>query len=101
MSFFQSPIIIALIAGLPAFILGILAYTRARKVDEVTEQSGVVSQQVAGVNQVIEGLNRLILNLQEDNRLLRENVMALDLKLQKLNDEYELLRKEVLAMSKR
>lgn len=65
------PVIQAILIGLPATILGILAYRRSRKVDAVAEQSGVATETRAGIAQIIQGLNDMIENLQEDNQVFR------------------------------
>lgn len=94
----DNPAITALVVSIPSFILGYLAYRQSRKVDRATEISGVASANVSAVNQVIDGLNRLIDNLQEDNKLLREGLSNLNIRLQESLIEREKLRAEITVL---
>lgn len=94
-------VITALLIGLPSFLLGYLAYRRARKVDAVAAQSGVVTETRAGTAQIIEGLNLLVDQLQDDNRTHREDMRAvrddirdLTLRLGEVSRERDELRQE-------
>lgn len=69
-------VLTALVIGLPSFLLGFLAYRRARKVDAVAAQSGVITETRAGTAQIIEGLNLLIDQLQDDNKTHRDDMRA-------------------------
>lgn len=85
----------ALLIGLPATVLGLLAYRRSRKVDAVTEQAGVASESRAGTGQIIEGLNQLIDNLQDDNREFREELRRVIQRCDGVANERDALRREV------
>lgn len=88
---FDHPILIGVFAAIPSFLLGFLVYRRSIKVDKVAEQSGAASSQVTAINQVIDGLNKIVDNLQEDNKLLRESVSRLDIRLKEVtNESYKL-----------
>lgn len=67
--------VVAVIAGVPSFLLGFLAYRRSVKVDAVAAQSGVATLSQSGTAQIIEGLNRLVDQLQEDNAAFRADVL--------------------------
>lgn len=94
-------ILIALIAAVPSFILGYLAYSRSIKVDKIAEQSGAATAQVGAVNQVIEGLNQLIDNLQQDNEVLRKSLSELSIKLENVITDRDKLKRQFQAVSKK
>jgi hypothetical protein len=90
----ENPAIVGLIVGLPAFILGCLAYLRSRNVDAVAEQAGAASHDIEQVGQVIDGLNKLIANLQEDNKNLRLDILDLRLKMKDMGAIIDVLEHE-------
>lgn len=96
----NNPVLIALIAAVPSFLLGYLAYRRSIEVDRVTEQSGVANTQLTAVGQVITGLNQLIDNLQADNKELRETIKTIAIKLKEVVDERDKLVAEVNNLNK-
>lgn len=83
-----SEIIGALVIGIPSLVLGLLAYLRSLKVDEVAEEAGTVGQ-------AIEGLNTLVARLQEDNTALRADAADLRLRIKHLTDGFSGLENEV------
>ena len=97
----MNSVIQALLIGLPATMLGALAYRRSRKVDAVAEQSGVATENRAGTAQIIQGLNDLVSNLQTDNKVFREDIKYLDQRLDNLIAEREELRKEIARLRKK
>lgn len=97
----NSPIILALIAAVPSFILGILAWRRSVKVDKNTEQAATALAQSTAAAQVLEGLNKLIENLQEDNKELRGNITEVAKKLKEALAERDKLRRELDKLNKR
>lgn len=101
MNILEQPILLALVAAVPSFILGILAYSRSVKVDRVTEQSGAALAQTGAVNQVIDGLNELIDNLQQDNEILRKGLSDLSVKLERVVAERDELSKQIRALTKK
>lgn len=94
-------VIQATLIGLPATILGILAYRQSRKVDAVAEQSGVATETRAGTAQIIEGLNNLVDNLQEDNKVFRDELKYLTQTLGAVVLERDELRKEVARLRRK
>lgn len=94
-------VIYGLLIGLPSFLLGYLAYRRARKVDQVAAQSGVATETRAGTTQIIEGLNQLIDNLQDDNRTFREDIKYLTLRLDVIIKERDHLRRELTRLQRK
>lgn len=92
---FENPAIIALVAAIPSVALGYLVYRQSKKTDKITEQSSAASSQATAVDQVIQGLNKLIDNIQEDNKLLRENVDELRVRLKETMEENHNLQEEV------
>lgn len=99
MSILEQPVLLALIAAVPSFILGYLAFRRAVKVDKTTEQSGVAVAQLGAVNQIIDGLNQLIDNLQEDNVILRKGLIDVGTKLESAITERDSLRDELRSIN--
>lgn len=93
--------VFALVIGLPSFLLGYLAYRRARKVDAVAAQSGVVTETRAGTAQIIEGLNQLINNLQDDNRVIREDLKYLTLRLDAIAKERDGFKRQLNRLQRK
>lgn len=91
----------AVAIGLPATILGYLAYRRSRRVDAVAEQSGAVTETRAGTEQIIQGLNDLIDNLQTDNKTFRDDIRYLTLRLDTIAAERDRLKKEVARLRRK
>lgn len=94
-------VIYGLLIGLPSFLLGYLAYRRARKVDAVAAQSGMITETRAGTTQIIEGLNQLIDNLQDDNRSFREDIKYLTLRLDVIVKERDQLRRRLVQLQRK
>lgn len=90
-----SPAVIGLIIGIPSFIIGILGYRRASKVDKSTETSAVIAAQTGMQGQIIGGLNQWIDNLQDDNKSFREDLKLLTQRLTDCSKENEELKKEM------
>lgn len=93
-------VVYGLVIGLPSFLLGYLAYRRSRKVDAVSAQSGIATETRAGTAQIIEGLNQLIDNLQDDNRLFREDIKYLTLRLDAISKERDELRRKLNRLNR-
>lgn len=91
----------AILIGLPATFLGLMAYIRSLRVDAVAEQSGVATETRAGTAQIIQGLNDLIDNLQTDNKVFRDDIKYLTLRLDAFAAEREELRKEVARLRRK
>lgn len=96
-----SQVIQAILIGLPATALGLLAYRRSRKVDAVAEQSGIVTESRAGTQQVIEGLNHIIDNLQEDNKSFRQDIRYLTERLDQRDRDHDVCRKQLVLLQRR
>lgn len=92
---------IALVVGLPGITVAVLAYRRSRKVDAVSEKTGIAANGRAGTAQVIEGLKVLIDNLQEDNKAFRDDIRSLTLRLDVVAAERDAFRLEVARLRKR
>lgn len=75
-SLWQHPAVIGLLVGLPSSALGYMVYRRSRDVDDVAEQAGIATGQRESIGQVVDGLNRIITALQDDNGLLRKEVIS-------------------------
>lgn len=97
----MNDVVIALVAAIPAFIIGVLAYRRSLKVDQVSEQSGVASNHRAGTAQVLDGLNALVDQLQEDNASFRIDIKDLAARLNVVTLERDALKLEVARLKKR
>lgn len=93
--------IYGLLIGLPSFLLGYLAYRRARKVDAVAAQSGVITETRAGTAQIIEALNLLVDQLQDDNRTFREDIKYLTLRLDAIAKERDELRQKLIRLQRK
>lgn len=93
--------IYGLLIGLPSFLLGYLAYRRARKVDAVAAQSGVITESRAGTAQIIEGLNLLIDQLQDDNKTFRDDIKYLTLRLDAISKERDELRQQLTRLQRK
>lgn len=92
-------------APVVALVVAYLGYRRSRRVDAVTEQSGVATETRAGTQQIIEGLNRLIDQVQDDNTGFRDDlkqcaarVEAIGVRLEKVTAERDELRKDLARM---
>jgi uncharacterized coiled-coil protein SlyX len=94
-------VLYAIVAGVPALILGILAYRRSKKVDAVAQQSGAATESRAGTAQIIEGLNEIIDSLQEDNKMWREDIRYLTNRLDLNDKQREDLRNELVRMHRK
>lgn len=68
--FWENPAVVGLILALPATALGYLGYQRSRVVDEKTSES-------TSIGLAVDALTKALSILQEDNRVLREDVVAL------------------------
>ena len=83
--------VVAFFGILSTFILGFIGYRRSKKADTVAEKAGAVEQ-------IINGLNTLVDNLQEDNKILRENVKELRDALQNITEERDEIRRELRSL---
>lgn len=82
-----NPIIVGAIVGLPASILGFMAYRRSARLDKVAEQAALLQTQGAAAQRVLDGLNQIVTNLQEDNRILREQAVELSRRITLLGEQ--------------
>jgi hypothetical protein len=94
-AFWEQPAVIGVVVAIPSLILGYFAHRRAVKIDRATEQSGIASNDIEAVGQVIDGLNKLVVNLQEDNKYLRQEIIDHRIKLAELSTSYATLKREV------
>lgn len=76
-AFWENPAVVGLIIAIPGAILGYLGYRRSLKVDEAAKQAGIATSQGISVGQAVDGLNKVIAALQEDNKVLRDDVKDL------------------------
>lgn len=90
-----NPALLVIIAAIPSFILGILALRRSRAVDKTTEQTQIATNELGSINQVIEGMSTLTVNLQDDNKLLRESIEACRRELERIIQNQEDLSKKL------
>lgn len=75
--FWENPAVVGLILAIPGAILGYLGYRRSLEVDDATEQAGLVSGQTTTIALAVDSLNKVIAVLQEDNKILRGDIIAL------------------------
>lgn len=94
-----------LAAAIPSVIIGRWAHVRAKKVDAISEQSGIATSTHAGTAQAIQGLKDLIEDLQEDNQSFRDDnrsfkgeIRELATQLEVCNSEAALVREERSAL---
>jgi ABC-type transporter Mla subunit MlaD len=87
--------------AVPSTAVGVFAYLRSRKVDAISEQSGIVSDTRAGTAQIIDGLNGLIDNLQEDNKIFREDIKHLTARLDAITAERDELKRELARLRRK
>ena len=73
------------------FVLGYIGYRQSKKANTVAEKAGAVEQ-------IINGLNLLIDNLQEDNKILRDNVKDLRDALQAVTEDRDRIKKDLQAL---
>lgn len=100
MNLFDNPVTATIAVGTLGFIVSLLTWYQGRKVSDVTERSGVASNQLAAVEQLIGGLKQFTIILQADNKELRENIDALGIKLKAIVDERDALLKEMNRLNK-
>ena len=91
--FFSHPIVIGILVAVPSFTLGYLGYRRSQKADKAATQAGAVEQ-------VIDGLNKLVDNLQDDNKILRADVIDLRTKLQAVLEERDKLKEQLYVLQR-
>lgn len=91
------PIVTGFALAIPATVISLLGLRRAYHNDKVTEQSGIVAGNATAVAQVISGLNQIIDNLQDDNRVFREEIKALT---RNFREEVKLLNVRLEAVIK-
>lgn len=92
--------LIGLVVAIPGIILGWLGHRRAERADLAAAATAATTAQGAAIQQVIDGLNHIVDNLQDDNRVLRENVDTLSKRLAELAEENHRLRSEVAALKR-
>lgn len=76
-------VIVGVVVGVPATVIGVLGYRRSKQADEAAEESGTIAQ-------IISGLNVLVANYRTDNAELRERMAGLE---QCYEERVELKRK--------
>lgn len=82
-------------------ILGIMAYRRGVIADQKAAISESRNTSIASVAQIIQGLESLSDSLQEDNRVLRENIRECASKLEQAMAEKNDLLKEISKLNGR
>lgn len=97
----MNDLLVAAMAAIPAAVLGVLAYRRSIKVDQVSAQSGMASDHRAGTAQVIEGLNQLIDQYQESVKESREIMAVLEVRIVTVTAERDALRLEVARLRRK
>lgn len=93
--------IIGIVATISGIFIAWIGVRRSFKVDKATENAAVVAAQTGSVGQVIAGLNTLIENLQEDNKIWRENFKELSLKLSEVIKERDQIQKDYETLAKK
>lgn len=91
-------IIIGVGIGAPATAIALVGLRRAYRNDKITEQSGIVTGNQEAIAQVIGGLNGIIDSLQEDNKVFREELKTLNVRLEIVTKERDELRRELDRM---
>lgn len=90
-----NPIIVGTALAVPATAISLLGLRRAYRNDKITEQAGIVTGNTEGVAQVIGGLNGIIDSLQEDNKVFRQELRVLNVRLEVVTRERDELRREL------
>lgn len=93
------PLILTLAGSVGGFILGYFGLRRGLAADKVAAKSEEDKGRVAAVSQIIQGLDGLINSLQEDNKVLREDLKACAVKLETVMAERDELRQEVRRLN--
>lgn len=87
----ENPAFVGLVVAIPSAALGYLGYRRSRHNDEVAERAGVATSQHTSIGQVIEAQDMLIANL-------REEVVRLNAKLDRIIEKCEGLERQLAAL---
>lgn len=90
-----------LVVGIPGFLFAGIGLWLAFRKDKSTESAAVIAAQTGSVAQVIAGLNKLIENLQDDNKVYRENFKELTVKLVEVIKERDQIQKDYNALAKK
>lgn len=99
MQWLEHPLILILAGAIVPSILGILAYRRGVIADRKAELSESRNTSIASVAQIIQGLESLGDSLQEDNKVLRENIRQCAIKLELVVAEKNDLLKELRELT--
>jgi len=91
--------LIGLVVSVPSVLLAYFGFRRSQKVDTIAQQAGIATNTKESIQQVIDGLNSLVDALQEDNKVLREKVLNLERKLDKVIEDCVALKAEVHDLS--
>ena len=83
--------VIAFLGVLSTFILGYLGYRRSNKAD-------TIAQKADAAEQILEGLKLLTTSLQDDNKILRDQVKDLSNALKATIKERDKLKQQVAAL---
>lgn len=86
---------VGLALAIPSFVIGFLAHRRSKRVDAISEQSGLATGALEGTAQILAGLNGLIDTLQEDNKTFRGDLRYLTTRLDACNRERDKLQREL------
>lgn len=99
MQWLEHPLILILAGAIVPSILGIMAYRRGVIADRKAELSESRNTSIASVAQIIQGLESLGDSLQEDNKVLRENIRQCAIKLELVVAEKNDLLKELRELT--
>lgn len=99
MQWLEHPLILILAGAIVPSILGIMAYRRGVIADRKAELSESRNTSIASVAQIIQGLESLSDSLQEDNKVLRENIRQCAIKLELVVAEKNDLLKELRELT--
>lgn len=80
----MDPVIVGFLVGLPTIVLGWLGYQRSVRLDRVAARSAAIESGKVTTQTIIDGLDRIVANLREDNKMLREQLTAIEKELREL-----------------
>lgn len=100
MQWLEHPLILILAGAIVPSILGIMAYRRGVIADRKAELSESRNTSIASVAQIIQGLESLGDSLQEDNKVLRENIRQCAIKLEQAMADKNALLEEIQRLNR-
>lgn len=81
--------------------IGYLSHRRSRKVDAVSEQSGIAADTRAGVAQAFEELTSLARLVQDDNQAFRDDLKQCNARFEGLTMKYDALNRQLVRMHRK